>query len=165
MKTIIFITIGLLGTGAVNAQSVDRSVLAGTGNTVVASGVQVSQTTGEMAIRYLSVPGTVTVSQGFQQGNLGTTGIRTLAGLNVNVQTFPNPFSRYIEVKTDKPLTEASFQLVDVTGKSLALHIKEQAAGRHWQIAIPGSLPSGTYWLNVLSEGYRSAYPLTCIPD
>ena len=71
-------------------------------------------------------------------------------------------YKRQIEIKTDKMLSDAAFQLADATGKMIRITPAEIVKGKHWRIEI-ATLATGNYWLNITAEGKQGAYALTHI--
>jgi len=159
MKNIFFCAIAILNVALAQAQSKDRDVIASTGGYVSTPTVQMSFTIGETATQYLSSAGT-SISQGFQQSNENTTGIRNLNKVNATLNVYPNPFIENIEVKSDKKLSHPSFSMIDATGRSIQITSTEIENGKRWRIAI-GNVAVGNYWLTITSEGYVNTIALT----
>lgn len=158
MKNILSIAVGIFCTGIVQAQSIDRQVVASGGNFTATGNASLSFTIGETAIQYLSASG-ISVSQGFQQSGAGSTGIHAIRPIDAIISTYPNPFVRFIEVKSDKKLDNATFQLADINGKSIPLAGNELQAGRYWRLQA-GELAAGNYWLTIVSGDSQSSFQL-----
>lgn len=138
------------------AQSIDRHVIASGGSFITTGTASISFTIGETAIQYLSASG-ASLSQGFQQSNSNSTGIHTIHPIDAAISTYPNPFVRFIEVKSDKALDNATFRLVDIDGKAIPVASYEIQSGKYWRIQM-GELASGNYWLTITSGSNRSSF-------
>lgn len=161
MKKIFFCAIAVLSASFAQAQSKDRDVIASAGGFVTTPTAIVSYTVGEMAVQYLSASG-ASLSQGFQQASNAGVSIDGFKNLDVMVSAFPNPFVNFVEIKTDKMLKGATFQLADVTGKMIPITPTEIAPGKHWRIDVI-HLATGNYWLSITAEGQQGTYALTHI--
>ncbi len=161
MKKILYTAIIVLSTSFAQAQTKDRQVVASGGAFATTPTAIVSYTVGETAIQFLSASG-ASLSQGFQQASNAGTSIEGVKSLDAVVSTYPNPFVSFIEIKTDKMLSDAAFQLADATGKMIQITPAEIVKGKHWRIEI-ATLATGNYWLNITAEGKQGAYALTHI--
>lgn len=159
MKNIILITISLFAGYMAQAQSIDRKVIASTGGYVSTPTVQVSFTIGEMAVQHLSTAG-ASLSQGFQQGNESTTGIRNVNNIDAKLTVYPNPFNQEMQVRSDKLLKNTAFTLVDALGRNIEISKKELDSGKHWAIQA-NHLAAGNYWLIIKADGYTNTITLS----
>ena len=159
MKNILLIVLCISCFATVQAQGIDRQVLASGGSFASAGGASISFTVGETAIQYLSASG-ASISQGFQQAGSSSTGIHSIFPIDATISAFPNPFVRFIDVKSDKMLVDATFQLVDVTGKAIPIHIMELQPGKYWRLQL-SEISTGNYQLAIKSGGCQSSFPLT----
>lgn len=159
MKKILLITSCFCSLMAAQAQSIDRQVVASGGRFAGTGAASISYTVGETAIQYLSASG-ASVSQGFQQSSSNSTGIKTIHPIDAAISTYPNPFVRFIDVKSDKTLSAAAFQLIDINGKTVPVTSTELQAGKYWRIQM-GELSAGNYWLKITSGNSSSSFPLT----
>lgn len=149
----------VLSTSFAQAQSKDRQVIASGGGFVTKPTVQVSFTVGEMAIQYLSASG-ASLCQGFQQANNAAASIGNINHIDAQVSVYPNPFINFIEVRSDKMLHNATFQLIDANGKTISISSIEMQVGKYWRIQL-SEIASGNYWLTIATEGNQSTYSLT----
>lgn len=159
MKRIFLIAIALLGAKYAPAQNIDRQVISSGGNYVSAGGAQVSYTIGETAIQYLSSAG-ASLSQGFQQSDENSTTIRNTQKQDAVLTLYPNPFIDYIDIKSNKIIVGATFNLADVSGKSVTIKVQETQPGQHWKISS-GNLAAGNYWLSIICNGQISTFVLS----
>lgn len=159
MKKILFAAIAVWSTSYAQAQTKDRQVIASGGAFVTSPTVQVSFTLGETAIQYLSASGAI-ASQGFQQAKNVGASIGNVKHIDAQVSTYPNPFVSFIEVKSEQLLHNATFQLIDVHGKSIPISSVVMQADKHWRIEV-GEIASGNYWLSISAEGKQGNYALT----
>ena len=149
MKTLILL-LTLLGPGLMMAQTVERKVVASGGSTTVATAsVQVSQTFGEAMVNS-HAPGSLIVTEGFQQS--GNTAVGIELGFEATTFTvFPNPVGDQLNLRIESPHTlKLDLQFVDVLGKQVPIPAK--------RITVDGSLSetfdfsrvtTGTYLLLV----------------
>ncbi len=150
MKKYILITIVIFSANFLNAQSIDRSVLANGGQTFIEPTAQISFTLGELAINYLTVSGGPTLSQGFHQGDAGPTSVTSLNKLSAKIQAYPNPFSGYVIISADKTIANPSFQAFDALGKKQAIEVSETTLGLAWKIEM-NQAPRGIYFVTINS--------------
>ena len=149
MKTLILM-FTLLLPGLLIAQSVERKVIASGGTvTVTTASVQVSQTIGETRVKGYA-PGTLIVTEGFQQGS--NTGVGIEPALETTTFTiFPNPVGDLLSLRIESTQPqELQLRFVDVLGRQVPIPAR--------QIAVEGILTetfdfsavaSGTYLLIV----------------
>jgi hypothetical protein len=159
MKKILYIAMAVLSTSFAQAQTKDRQVVASGGAFVTTPTAIVSYTVGETAIQFLSASG-ASLSQGFQQASNAGASIEGVQSLDAVVSTYPNPFVSFIEIKTDKILSGAAFQLADAMGKMIQITPAEIVKGKHWRIEI-ATIATGNYLLNIVAEGKQGSFLVT----
>lgn len=108
----------------VNAQSLERQVIASTGGYSEANGVSLSFTVGEPVIE-TAVSGSIVLTQGFQQPDDITTGINDKPSVTVNYTVFPNPTANSIQIdlQSDKNV-EVELALYDIQGQRISMFDK-----------------------------------------
>lgn len=120
MKNLTIFTVLLFVFGfAVNAQSLERQVIASAGGFSAANGVSLSFTVGEPVIE-TAVSGSVILTQGFQQPEDITTGIATKPEVTVDYTVFPNPTDDkiFVELTSDTEV-EVELALFDISGRRI----------------------------------------------
>jgi Secretion system C-terminal sorting domain len=94
------------------SQSIDRQVLASSGNFVENSTASLSYTVGESVI-ILGSNGSNVLTQGYQQPNVVLT---TTTGGDCSFLFYPNPLIDYMSITST--VTDTSFEIFDVLGRS-----------------------------------------------
>ena len=120
MKKFIILFIGLLPT-LLAAQMVQRQAITSGGTaTVTATGLQVSQTIGQPAVKSWANSSLI-VSEGFQQGTELATSTEDLSDF-ASFNVFPNPMSELLnlEIESSKALN-LEVSLRDVLGRETAV--------------------------------------------
>lgn len=100
--------------------TIERQVIASYGHQVSAGGIDLSATAGETATETL-INGSLVLTQGFQQTNLGMVGIDDdRLEQRVNYSIFPNPTPDLltIELESDQPVN-LEVSLYDMRGRAL----------------------------------------------
>ena len=99
------------------AQQLDRSVVATSGNIRAAGGMTVSQTIGENVVM-LKQAGSLEMRQGFQQSaKKDDVGIHVLPMTYLSVS--PNPFTTELKVSTDEGQNIKSIRIYSVDGRKV----------------------------------------------
>ena len=159
MKKINLVMASILLISSGFAQDIDRQVVANAGGFTTTSTVQLSYTLGETVIEYLSTPEAI-LSQGFQQENAETVSLQDLEGTEFQLIAYPNPFINSIEIKSEQLIDDANFELTDVNGKIVPIHLQEIAGGSHWKIVLLN--PSmGNYFLTISAFGQHEIIQLS----
>ncbi len=119
MKTIYKIILSLIAMCSITllqAQSLERSVIASAGASQSASGVKLNSTVGE-AITQTKTSGSVILNQGFQQGDILPVGIEENQ-IKIDYSFYPNPTSDFINIElTSEKSGEANLQILSLDGK------------------------------------------------
>lgn len=161
MKKINLAIASILLINSVNAQDIDRQVVANSGGFTTTSTVQLSYTLGETVIEYSSTPEAI-LSQGFQQENAETVSLHDLEGTEFQLIAYPNPFINSIEIKSEQLIDDVNFELTDVNGKIVPIHLQEIASGSHWKIVLLN--PSmGNYFLTISAFGQQEIIQLLAL--
>ena len=125
----------------------ERSVLTSGGDQMNAGNLSLSWTLGEAMTETFTASG-ITVSQGFQQEGLNTTGTHD-ASLPFEVAVFPNPTAAevFITAETPKPITA---ELTANDGRVLQVRVLDFAAGKA-TVSLT-DLPAAAYYLKLSTE-------------
>lgn len=127
----------------VNAQTLDRYVVASAGSQFVNGGYSIDYTLGETLTQTFT--NGQELSQGFQQVWLVITAIEDPTSVWNHITLYPNPAIGIVNIKTDEKLNA---RLYDLTGKLLQTH-KLNAGTEQMDIS---SLPQGNYFLILSNE-------------
>lgn len=150
-----------------NAQSIQRRVIATSGNTTTAASITLSSTVGETFTNKLT-SANGSIKQGFQQGNISiariantelsstmaeakTTLEKTEAELSLNV--FPNPTTDFVNITTETT-EQINLTVMDAQGKIIR---QLQHSSNQTQIDFT-QLIAGTYFIVAQSENARNTY-------
>lgn len=130
-----------------SAQTAQRQVLSSYGGSASSSQVYVSHTAGQLMVG-TETAGTITLTQGFEQGQASTVSIdeKQLGKMLI----FPNPVSNTLNFKaTQFEGNELQVEMIDLSGK-IILSEKWNNLNKSIdrQIAV-GQLPAGEYLLKV----------------
>lgn len=156
MKTFYSLAFSLLLFFAANAQSISRDVIASAGDYYTSSVGSLSWTLGETVIETVE-NGSINVilTQGFQQPDELTVGIRQIPVSNVFVSLYPNPTIQSIrmDVKYDKN-SRIQIELVDMLGRILNSDNLDVLKGQvsNYQLDV-SALASGMYMFRLTSNG------------
>ena len=137
-----------------NAQSIERQVVASGGSFTSTANLQVSSTVGEV-ITATSSSANIILTQGFQQTSKEDESVsikETTLGLTINA--FPNPTSEVVNLEIDaqKPLV-LELEMVDMLGKKHQLsNSKLNISGRHAETINLSTFADGTYFLRLNEE-------------
>lgn len=135
--------------------TLERQVIASTGNQSTAGNVALSSTVGEAVPTYL-ISGSLTLSQGFQQADLGTVGIEELQEVVVDYTIFPNPTADllYIRFQTEKTAS-LEIRLIDMHGRALEGFSRQLTGSGQLETSFSlASLPAAIYMVSILdAEG------------
>ena len=130
-----------------SAQSIKRSTLSSTGNTVTTGNIYLSSSTGQSSITGTKTSSDSKIQQGFQQPLQLTNGS---VSKRIDLQIYPNPNTGSFYLNTSLPEdTEYSFILFDMNGKQ----ITEGSAlsGTRKLVELPNEAESGTYHIHILT--------------
>jgi hypothetical protein len=143
-RPILLLATGLLWAGFAQAQ---ESVNA-TGGDATGSGGTAAYSIGQV-VYTTNTGSTGSVAQGVQQAyEIITVGIKETA-LNISLTAFPNPTTEYLTLHISDYNNEKLFyQLYDIQGKLIS---DGQVTALQTQINT-ASLPSATYFINVLNQ-------------
>lgn len=150
-----------------NAQSIQRRVIATSGNTTTAASITLSSTVGETFTNKLT-SANGSIKQGFQQGNISiariantelsstmaeakTTLEKKDAELSLNV--FPNPTTDFVNITTETT-EQINLTVIDAQGKII---LQLQHSSNQTQIDFT-QLIAGTYFIVAQSENARNTY-------
>ncbi len=101
-----------------NAQSLERKVVASGGTFATSANLQLDYTIGDLVVATGSA-GTVIVTQGFQQGNTGSVGV-TPPKVKTDLAVFPNPTQNEVFLKGSiEGVNNATLEIWDILGKKL----------------------------------------------
>ena len=100
------------------AQSIDREILAATGISTQNNDISMSWTLGELAVGQFQ-NGSITVSEGFHQGEDGGVPIDDLLSVFGQIQVFPNPTTQLLQIEREYTAQPLYIQLTDMQGKVL----------------------------------------------
>lgn len=161
-----FLLIGasLITCAALNAQSIERSVIGAAGGFATSANGSLSWTAGETAISTLSA-GSVILTQGFQQPEIPASSIKSVSANN-NITVFPNPSNGIFQVKLNQALLNnvagLNADVFDGSGKLVAQRTValDQTTGS----MDLSHLPSGIYNLRITgAEGTSGIFKLTIL--
>ena len=113
MKTIILLVF-LVITVTLTGQEIQQQVIATAGNYSESETVSVSWTLGEVAIETFKNE-SITLSQGFQQGDLTINTLVEESLLDFSLSAYPNPVLDRLTVEFD--MDNLPYQVVDLNGK------------------------------------------------
>lgn len=152
MKITLSITLLLAGTYAY-AQTADRQVLASMGGSFSGSAISADYTAGEIATATTQV-GSFTLTQGFQQGDIGASAIAKTTTVFASYQLYPNPAREkvFFEI-TLSDATPLKLSICNVNGQILWSEEHKQLQKGNSKIEINTSaFASGVYLLNVYKQ-------------
>lgn len=137
----------------IQAQSLERRVVASGGNSGSASGVILDYTIGESIIATLSAGSTI-LTTGFQQDDLSIVSVNEAEGESTEFQVFPNPCTDVLNLYINIPnQLKGRVQLADIAGRIVyfsALN-QEQLIASVFSISTR-TFEEGTYLLSVLVD-------------
>lgn len=149
---IVFCLAALFCGANLNAQTMERQVIASGGSVQTASGAELSSTIGE-AVTASFTSGTVNLSQGFQQGGSVSTAIAENK-IKMDYKLYPNPTRNKINIDltADKAI-EGELKLISIDGKLiLSKRIQIQASQAFKFSYNMEQLPAGIYILSIQSN-------------
>jgi hypothetical protein len=89
------------------------------------------------------------------------TGLPVVSPAVLKITTYPNPFTRGLEISFERSLQEVTLQLMDIQGRVyFSQQYKRINAGTLLKPELP-SLNSGVYFLSIQTAQYRSMVKLT----
>jgi hypothetical protein len=150
MKVIILTAAMFLLVGSVAAQSLERSVIGAAGAYSTAGNVKLSSTIGEPVIA-TAESGTITLTQGFQQPDGFTTGIKD-PEVNIDYLLYPNPTVDVIQLVLTAPEWECAIQLTDALGKVIEQRNEVVINGKQTERFDLHNLAAGQYYITLVSN-------------
>lgn len=135
--------------------SLERQVVATTGTQSTSGNVAISSTVGEAVPTYL-ISGSLSLSQGFQQADLGSVGIEELQEIVVDYTIYPNPTADQLHIRfqTEKAAS-LQVRLYDMQGRSLEGYSRDLKGNGLLETSFSlANLPSAVYMVSILdAEG------------
>lgn len=122
MKNLLVLGIFTLGfSAASNAQSLERQVIGSAGGYEEESGYSLSFTVGEPVVE-TAISGSLVLTQGFQQPDDITVGIKEMVKINMDYLIYPNPTMDNLTVQlTSDKAVEVYISLHDMAGRQIEL--------------------------------------------
>jgi hypothetical protein len=152
MKQILIKSVLLMCTISIKAeaQTISKSIMAASGNSVVTSGTQVDWTAGQTRIGSHAA-GNYVITEGFHPIYDVATSIQALAANSAGVQLYPNPVDDklYVEIK-DAP-QGTSLLIKDVLGKTVVMRNNIPRGFAQAEINFADK-PSGIYFVELRYE-------------
>jgi len=151
MKTITMFLALLIFSGALSAQSIERSTIAAAGEYYSVAGIQLSWTLGQPSPAETFIKPAMILTQGFQQADI-TTGVPAHTPGTFSLLLYPNPasgvFNLDLAAGVDGTVT---FEVFDLSGKLIMHQGPFATDGGRWQHqqATPG-LATGIYHCRVI---------------
>lgn len=152
MKKYILLVSSIAIAGYGFAQSIERSVLASSGNFSSTSLMSISSTLGEVFV--ITLDGSSgSLTQGFQQSTStsgGGIGIEEIE--NIDFSVYPNPFQDVVNIKST---TKGNYtlKLVDVLGRDLLLDYRNNNSNSVLNLELNlNEYQSGLYFLKVYND-------------
>ena len=139
------ILLGILCTGMVQAQTLERTVLSTNGGYATNGDLSLEWTMGELASSTLS-NGNLMITEGFQQGGDIFIGVETVAhGLGLNI--YPNPTSDIVHLSWTGPIEkDLTMIILDAAGKQVLNGVLTTSTLKEHIIDMNG-FSKGTYHL------------------
>lgn len=146
-----------LSFSVVNAQDIAMQVVASAGGYFesTSAGVSMSWTLGEVAYTTLS-SSEITITQGFQQGNLFTTDVEKPTLPVSDVKLYPNPASVEVNIQVTSTTFKgnATIDVFDITGRKVDTQIMNLDDKEPFLNV--SSLKSGIYLVKITMENSKS---------
>ena len=155
MRTAFIIALLCASTYALQAQSIDRSVVGAAGLSASTTALEAHWTVGEVMILSLGTPSQM-LTQGYQQGSISVSLVSSAsAAPSFEMEVFPNPVHEQLTIRWDQLATDLRFRLVDLNGNT----VKEATgnANRELQLLV-GDLSAGMYLLAVDKGQVQNMY-------
>ncbi|RMG66547.1 MAG: T9SS C-terminal target domain-containing protein [Bacteroidetes bacterium] len=153
----LLLALGLLA--FLPAQTIERSVIGAAGTSLSSASYEVDFTVGEAVVTTVE-SGSFVLTQGFQQGDLATTGI-DLPLLTVDYRLYPNPTTDRVQLDLEsaRPVT-LHLQWFDARGRQVDLPTREvQVSGASQTLSYDlSSLATGTYMLRLATPDGREGH-------
>lgn len=147
-----------LSFSVVNAQDIAMQVVASAGGYFesTSAGVSMSWTLGEVAYTTLS-SSEITITQGFQQGNLFTTDVEKPTLPVSDVKLYPNPASVEVNIQVTSTTFKgnATIDVFDITGRKVDTQIMNLDDKEPFKLNV-SSLKSGIYLVKITMENSKS---------
>jgi hypothetical protein len=146
MKTVLWMLTAILAVPAVDAQVVERQVIASAGSGVSGT-LQVDWTIGETVVQSATAAG-VLYQQGYHQAATQSgSGITSLS--DMGIMLFPNPSTGLVFLQWEGMKESCTVQVYNMLG--VAVHQQEWLPGRPFAMDLK-SLSPGTYQVEVLGK-------------
>lgn len=154
MKTIsLFILLALTAFVASAQLSIERQVIASTGRTLESGTLSQDFTLGETLISTLT-SGTIHLTQGFQQGNLGPTSSAASLLQDNEWVVYPQPARENLFIRLTRPHAKPiQLEVFDLMGRSLHTDHSAFATNPTLSHVEVEAWPTGTYLLRLIDEG------------
>lgn len=149
-QILLFLTLGLAGSS--QAQSVSRQVIGSSGTSYADPSIQVDYSVGE-AVTLSGTSGSFTISQGFQQNEENTSGIKS-QHTDVTFSLYPNPAQNQITLSLNTPSSFGiRLSLTNIAGAVIVSDSQEEHVNHQYQrsLSLEG-LASGVYFLNLFAD-------------
>lgn len=145
MKKILFIlavVTGLVG----NTQTIEREVVASSGDFYSNNSAELSVTIGE-PVTETAIGTTNQLTQGFHQTNVLITSITNYSS-DLELQLFPNPSANYITIRMPKLIEELNYSILDLKGKII---VDGQLISKETRLNVK-NYPVGVYFITITNK-------------
>jgi hypothetical protein len=163
-KIILTLIFGGAVSFAVDAQSIERSVIGSAGGVSTTASSIITWTVGETVVNTAGA-GSVILTQGFQQPEISTGAVKTLKS-DAGMKVYPNPSSgKFTLEKTESApsnVRQVSIAVYDAAGKLVYVSGNLDISSGTYNIDL-SNLPGGFYSMNVDSVTASSTYKLTIV--
>ncbi len=151
MRKLIILLCLIFPVSILKAQSLERSVLASSGNSGTAGSIAVDYTIGETIIATLASANTI-VTAGFHQPNTTVSINETYTSALFRI--YPNPSNDKVNVFLDSPgLKHGHIQIADVTGRVVYSSVVSDAQMKDSGLSISVSnFEAGVYFISVVLD-------------
>ncbi len=149
MKAISLIAFCVFGFGTLFSQTIERNVVAVSGDNYVNNGISLSWTLGECVTETVQ-NSDMKITQGFQQGDVGIVNIIENKDEVKSIFAYPNPTTKYVTLEITGELKSVyTAEFTDMSGQLLML----KTVQNNFADFDAQSLRSGNYLLIVKSAG------------
>jgi hypothetical protein len=135
-------------------QNISPEVISSSGGREVGTNMVIDWVLGEVATTTITGSNN-TITQGFHQPYYIITRIEKVASIELDVNVFPNPTTKFITVATSLPAnTDAELLLLNMEGKELK---RIQLRSENENILLDlSNYPAGNYFLNIISPSNKT---------
>jgi len=116
MKKYAILLFIVFASAAMQAQTIDRSVLGASGGFYAFSGGSISSTVGEVIVATAETTN-FTLTQGFQQSAFGNVAVSNITKTALKI--WPNPTRNFLNIQLPAAVLTANYQIIDNAGKIL----------------------------------------------